>query len=712
MRHLLTAIALAFLVLPVPRAPAAEPAEPPPNHAAAVAEALKGIDRLEYDEVWDRGARLRRLGPEAGEAIAEAMPAASERGRLVLARQLLDIRDLRESGGRELLALAEKASDRMIRVYAANSLGQCTALVGSRWLLEALEKAAEGEKDRLVLVALHRARGRLGDDRPAADSLMIIMRRSRGAVRKEAALALGEIGRAVLPEVRKELLLIFRNDPTGRADRALSIYRSTLSRNPLLTEVLRVISVYYDAQGEEAKKIERQRLVRAAVRGMVSSLDPFSGYMDPEESKQLTETLTGEYGGIGAYVNLVDGVFTIISPIYGGPAHKSGLRSMDRVLEVDGVKTTGEAMGKTISRLKGRPGTEVSVKIFRRGWREGRPFKITRARISVHSAFAEMLPGGIGYLRLVRFSPKAPRELRESIAKLQAAGMKGLIIDVRDNPGGYLLSAVQLADEFLPAGKVIVSSKGRKVRTAVHRSTGKGRYADLPLTVLINSGSASASEILAGSLRDHGRARLVGEKTYGKGSVQEPIHLRSEPGSLLKLTVAKYYLPGGECIHEKGIQPDEEVTGEDQVVPGWKYEELAKAANALESYALEAYKRQPELFRKLAEDDGGDPRRYPGLAEKVAELQTKAHISPEDARPLVRRFIRREAADDRKRRFVSNLEDDRQLQKAALVMLESLKLAGDPPAPYDRYARAFAEEARRRDAQASGRLGLPQEGKK
>jgi hypothetical protein len=137
---------------------------------------------------------------------------------------------------------------------------------------------------------------------------------------------------------------------------------------------------------------------------------------------------------------------------------------------------------------------------------------------------------------------------------------------------------------------------------------------------------------------------------------------------------------------------------------------LAKASSDLEGYALEAYKQQPELFRKLAEDDEGDPRRYPGLAEKVAELQTKAHISPEDARPLVRRFIRREAADDRKRRFVSNLEDDRQLQRAALVMLERLKPAGDPPAPYDRYARAFAEEALRREAQASGRLGLPQEG--
>jgi len=703
MRHLLILFASLSLAFPIIAAEQPKAGDT----AAAVAETIKGLDQLEYDEVWDRGDRLRKLGPEAGDAIAKALDGAGDRARLLLARQLLDLRGFQQTGAKALLALAKEAKDRKLRVYAANSLGQSTALVGSRWLLDALDKATEGEKDKLALVALHRARGRLGDDRSASDALMVIMRRNRGTVRKEAALALGEIGRAVLPEVRKELLLIFRNDPTGRADRALSIYRSTLARNPLFTEVLRVISVYYDAEGKDAEKIDRNKLVRAAVRGMVSSLDPFSGYMDPEEGKQLKETLTGEYGGIGAYVNLVDGVFTIISPIYGGPAHRTGLRSMDRVMEVDGVKTTGEAMGKTISRLKGKPGTEVKVKIFRRGWRKPRDFKITRGKISVDSVFSEMLPGNIGYVRLVRFAPKTPGELRAALALLKGQGMKGLVIDVRDNPGGYLVSAVRLADEFLPKGKIIVSSKGRRVKTNVYRSTGNGGYSGLPLVVLVSSGSASASEILAGALRDNGRAILVGEKTYGKGSVQEPVRLRSEPGALLKLTVAKYYLPKGECIHEQGIKADVEVASEDKITPGWKYEELGKVSEELEKYALEAYRKQPELFRKLAEDDGGDPRRYPGLVEKVTALKSKAHIEPADARPLVRRIIRREAADDRKRRFVSNMEDDRQLQKAALVLLEKLELAGELPNPYDRYARAFEQESRRREARASGRLGLP-----
>jgi carboxyl-terminal processing protease len=710
MRHLLILITAFALALP---AVGQEVPPEEPDHAAAVAEAIKGLEELEYDQVWDRGDQLRKLGPEAGEAVAAALKGASGRARLILARQLLDVKGCERKGAEALVEVAKSGAERRLRVYAANSLGQSTTLVGTRWLLEALEKATEGEKDKLVLVALHRARGRLGDDRSAADSLMIIMKRNQGVVRKEAALALGEIGRAVLPEVRKELLLIFRNDPTARADRALSIYRSTLARDPLFTEVLLTVGRYYDAQGkEELDKISRKKLVRAAVRGIMASLDPFSNYMDPDEGRQLRETLTGEYGGIGAYVNLVGGVFTIISPIYGGPAHKAGLCSMDRVLEVDGVKTTGEAMGKTIARLKGKPGTVVKVKIFRRGWQEAKEFTITRGHITVNSVFYEMLPANVGYLRVVRFAPKTHVELKKALADLEVQGMKGLVLDLRDNPGGYLQSAVKLADQFLPAGKVIVSSKGRRVKTAVYRTSGKGGYPKLPMVVLINSGSASASEILSGALRDNKRAVLIGEKTYGKGSVQEPIRLKAEPGAMLKLTVAKYYLPGGECIHEKGIKPSVEVVSEDKITPGWKYEEIGKVINDLEAYALEAYKKQPELFRKLAEDDGGDPRRYPGLVEKVAGLKARAHISAEDARPYVRRAIRRVAADDRKRRFVSNMEDDRQLKRAALVLLEQLKLAENLPAPYDRYAKAFEAEARKRDAQASGALGLPQEEKK
>jgi hypothetical protein len=320
-----------------------------------------------------------------------------------------------------------------------------------------------------------------------------------------------------------------------------------------------------------------------------------------------------------------------------------------------------------------------------------------------------MLPGQLGYVCVVRFAPRTYAELEEALADLRAKGARGLVIDLRNNPGGYLRSAVQLADEFLPGGKLIVSSRGRRARSVEHKSTGGGTYAEIPLAVLINTGSASASEILAGALRDNGRAVLVGTKTYGKASVQEPIRLDSEPGALVKLTVAKYYLPGGDCIHEQGIAPDVEVASDDQITPGWKFEEVARIFNELEAWAVAAYRKQPEVFRALAEDDGGDPARYPGLPAKVEEFSARAHLSAEDVRPYVRRVVRRLAADDRNRRFVGNIEDDRQLRKAALVLLERLGVAGDPPPPYDRYARAFEEEARRGEAQAAGGLRLPQE---
>jgi carboxyl-terminal processing protease len=710
-------LSVLFAILPAapclaeePNQPAAQAAEA--AAATAVAEAIQGAEDLNYDQLWERAERLRQLGSTAAVPVREAMATAAPRARLILARELVAgmDRELQEAGARVLLDLARSAVEPELRVYAANSLGQASGHIGAKWLLEALAAAVDAEGDPLVRVALHGARGRLGDDNAAAEALLAVMRTGTGPVRKEAALTLGGIGRAAHPDVRRELLLIYRNDPTSRADRAISIYRNSLARDPLFAEVMQAVTDYYDAEKEET--LDRSKLVQSALRGMVGSLDPFSAYMDPEEGEQLRETLTGEYGGIGAYVNLVDGVFTIVSPIYGGPADKAGLRSMDRILEVDGIKTTGEIMTKTISRLKGKPGTEVKAKVFRRGWTEPREFAITRDLINVDSVMWETLPGGLGYIRVVRFAPeKTLAELRAALADFDKAGVRGLVLDLRDNPGGYLVSAVSLANEFLPGGKVIVSSRGRRVRQTDHRSDGTGRHAELPLVVLVNSGSASASEILAGALRDHKRARLVGEKTYGKGSVQEQMPLRTEPGASLKLTVAKYYLPGGDCVHETGITPDVPEPADEQVTPGWKYEEVGKVVDQLDEWAAGAYRANPDVFRKLAEDDGGDAARYPGLAEKVEELQSRAHVSAPDVRSYVRRTIRRLAADDRNRRFVSNIEDDRQLRRAALVLLDTLD-GGKLAAPYDRYARGFEEEARQRQARAALKLGVPGAGDK
>jgi carboxyl-terminal processing protease len=666
------------------------------KHAVAVKRIISGLDRISYDQLWERSEELVKLGPDARGAMAAAMVKADARARLILGRQLMEEKVWRQEGAKALLALAAGANKAELRIYAANSLGQSTMLVGTQWILKRLTGAAESEKNQLVQVALHRARGRLGDDREAATALLVLMKKNQGLIRKEAALALGEIGRGSLAEVQEELRNIFRNDPTGRSERAVSIYRNTLARNPLIAEVLDRIRAYYDVEVKDLSKIDRKKLVQAAVRGMVASLDPFSGYMDPAERKQLEETLNGAYGGIGAYVNLVDGIFTIVSPIYGGPADRAGLRSLDRVMEVDGVKTSGEGMTKIISRLKGKPDTKVKVKIFRRGWRQGRIFEITRARINVDSVLFEMLPGQLGYVRIVRFARDTGTELQKAVADLKRSGAKGLILDLRDNPGGYLVSAVRTANEFLDEGKIIVTSKGRRVRPMTHKADGTGNSKEIQLIVLINTGSASASEILAGALHDNGRARLLGERSFGKGSVQEPIPLRALPGALLKLTIAKYYLPKGECIHGKGIKPDILVNSEGDMIPGWKYEEIGKVIRQIDSYALAAYKKNNKLCRKLAENDSGDPAGYPGLLELVVELKKKAHVDAKEVRPYVRKVFRRLAADDRGTRFVSNLEEDRQLQKAALELFAQLKK--ERPVSYDRYAKAIAAAERKAKA--------------
>ncbi len=683
-----------------------EPARSAEELASAVAKAVDGAEKLDGDELLERIDALVQLGADAADAMLKTLPAAGERAKLILAKVLIEtkVKENQEAAAAALLELAGKAGDAGIRILAANALGQARMLWGAEEVTAALEKLAEGEKDRRVLVALHRARGRMGDGVAAADSLLIIMKTSTGRLRKEAALAIGEIGQGSIPEARRMIASIALYDPTELADRALSIYRSNLARDPLFAEVLELVSDYSDADQD---KRNRDKLVRAALHGMVASLDPFSEYMEPEDAQQLTEHLAGEYGGIGAYVNLVDGVFTIISPIYDGPAYKAGLRSMDRILEVDGIKTTDEPMNKTISRLKGAPGTDVKVKVFRRGWREAQDMSIKREKISVQSVFSEMLPDNIGYVRLSRFGPKTGEEMAKALAALREEGMKGLVLDLRDNPGGYLQAAVSASEEFLDAGQTIVSSRGRRVRTQTYKATGGGGTRDLPMVVLVNSGSASASEILAGALRDNKRAALVGKKTFGKGSVQQPIVLKSEPGAMLKLTIAKYYLPDGECIHEKGIEPNVEVASEDELTAGWKYEELARILPKLEEYAVAAYKADPEAMRKLADDDGGDAARYPGLAGKLAEL--KCHLEAEDARPYVRRELRRLASDDRGKRYAANLEDDRQLRKAALVCLERMKVeAKDLPAPYARFAAKFAAEDKDREAQTAAKVVVPE----
>ena len=270
--------------------------------------------------------------------------------------------------------------------------------------------------------------------------------------------------------------------------------------------------------------------------GITAALDPYTAYLTPEQNAKFREGLDPTYGGVGAYVfndpNNMDR-FTISRPIWGGPIYRAGLETGDIILEIGGTSTEGLAVDECVRLLKGPPGTDVTITIFRPGWSEPKPFTLTRARITIPTTAYDILPGKIGFLEILSFSQDTAAEVAKVLDRFEAAGVEGIVIDVRYNGGGYLQSAVEIASELLPRGTLIVSEKGRAGtwRARTHDSTGAGaRRRQVPVVVLINQGTASAAEILAGSLRQNDRARLVGKMSFGKGSVQNPYPADEPPG--------------------------------------------------------------------------------------------------------------------------------------------------------------------------------------
>ena len=296
-------------------------------------------------------------------------------------------------------------------------------------------------------------------------------------------------------------------------------------------------------------------LLENAIRGMVGDLDPHSQFLDADEYRDIRISTSGSYTGIGIEIGEVDGQVQIITPIAGSPAARSGLRSGDLIVAVDGVAIEPDHLHETISRMRGRAGSELSVTVQRD--HENFTYELRREIVRVASVHYENLDNGYGYVRLNQFSETTARELSRAIDKLQDArgGMlEGLVLDLRNNPGGVLDAAVDVADLFLDSG-VIVAAEGRTVDSRFRHSAHRGDVLDgAELVVLVNGGSASASEIVAGALQDHGRAIVVGTRTFGKGLVQTVMPLSQ--GRAIKLTTSRYYTPSGDSIHETGITPD------------------------------------------------------------------------------------------------------------------------------------------------------------
>lgn len=303
------------------------------------------------------------------------------------------------------------------------------------------------------------------------------------------------------------------------------------------------------------EEIDDSVLLESAIRGMVGDLDAHSQYLDVDEYRDIRISTTGSYTGVGLEVGEVDGVVRVITPIAGSPAARSGIRSGDQIIAVDGMSVESGNLQETIGLMRGRAGTTVLVTVLRDG--ESIEHEIRRENIRIASVYFELMNPSYGYVRLSRFSETTARELSRAIDSMQEQNngmLDGLVLDLRNNPGGVLDSAVDVSDLFLNAG-IIVTADGRTSEARFARSAHRGDVLDgAEIVVLVNNGSASASEIVAGALQDHGRALVVGTATFGKGLVQTVMPLSK--GRAIKLTTSRYFTPSGGSIHETGITPD------------------------------------------------------------------------------------------------------------------------------------------------------------
>ena len=325
----------------------------------------------------------------------------------------------------------------------------------------------------------------------------------------------------------------------------------------LLGEVLEKV------QDEYVDEIDQAEVMDSAINGILQSLDPYSAYMNPEIFKEMQTETSGEFGGLGIEVSMEAGVVKVISPIDDTPASRVGVKAGDYIVRINGEQVQGKTLMEAVNLMRGPVGSPIEITIRRKGLKKAKIFTITREIIEIKSVISKLIDNEIGYLRLRAFNENSSNQLKGEISKLEKNNkLVGYILDLRNNPGGLLSQAVRISDFFLDDGE-IVSTRGRKSRENRKFFAKKGdRIKGKPLIVLINNGSASASEIVAGALQDQKRAVLLGEDTYGKGSVQSIIPLRNR--GAIRLTISKYYLPSGKSISEVGVTPDIRVEEEDE----------------------------------------------------------------------------------------------------------------------------------------------------
>ena len=412
---------------------------------------------------------------------------------------------------------------------------------------------------------------------------------------------------------------------------------------------LRLFSTVLDRVRQEyvdGEKLSYQELIHGALKGMLSTLDPHSEFMEPVKYDDLKKDTQGEFGGVGIVVSMKDNYITVVSPMEDTPGFKAGILTGDRIVKIDGKNTERINLPEAVKRLRGLPDTEVTITTFRPSTGQYKDHTLTRAKIKVDTVKDidgkrefPLSEDNVGYIRMVQFGEATASDLEDGLRKLEAKGAESIILDLRDNPGGLLDQAVQVCEKFLPHGQLVVSTEGRDAKTkSTYHAKSRDKHPALPIVVLVNNGSASASEIVAGCLQDCTALRvckaiIVGEQTFGKGSVQSILPLQD--GSALRLTTAKYYTPSHKVIHEKGITPDIIVPMSDEEMRNVLLKRTPGGVESMPEADQDQVRnaRDPQLERAMDLLKGislytkrgpvpGNEKRTPAKAEKVASKQT------------------------------------------------------------------------------------------
>lgn len=381
------------------------------------------------------------------------------------------------------------------------------------------------------------------------------------------------------------------------------------------------LSVFSDAlhliQTNYVDEVDIKELVAGAIRGMLKTLDPHSSYMTPDLFKEMQIETSGSFGGLGIEIGMRDNILTVISPIEDTPAFKAGIQAGDKIIKIAGESTKNMTLEDAVKMMRGKKGTPITITIMRESFTIPQDFTIVRDIIMLKSIRSAALDAGIGYIRISSFQEKTGEDLMSSLKKLQDEGnlKKGLILDLRNNPGGLLNQAVSVSDSFISSGLIVYTDGRLKTQRTQFSAHDKDTFLDFPMIVLVNSGSASASEIVAGALQDHKRALILGERTFGKGSVQTIMRLADE--SALRLTTAKYYTPNGRSIQAKGIEPDIAVKRI------FKPVEPEKGKEQPEDHVV----REKDLDGHFENEDGGEEA--PAKEEKKENIDEEEPVEPD-----------------------------------------------------------------------------------